>query len=251
MNYKKRHAVFEGVDFCGKGTAINAIIEFEKSRGTKVFDLDEYQKKHGHNPTLEEIPEEIGLVVYSEPTWCIFGRVIRSEIIANNKRDYTGLATAEAYALDRRVLFENFLGPLLENRKDMKLLGSRSLVSSLVYQAHQMKMPSFRAMMNILKISGNNFVWTYYLPGLLGINIVDDTADLIRRKELRKEKVDDSIFEDIKTLTELSKLYKSRVLKEMLKNEETSVVYIDTSKSVEETGAEAVKVWKKYLLESV
>ena len=165
--------------------------------------------------------------------------------------EYSAEAIAEAFALDRRILFETLLGPLIEERPDIFLLGSRSLVSSLVYQARQMQQHTnglslFAAMKLVRDIPGNDYVWRNFLPDLVGITVVNDPKELMRRKAERR-KNDDAIFEEIGTLVELSSLYQHHLLQKMLRGRGVSIRYIDAGESVEDTEREAIRVWREYV----
>ena len=84
---KGKFAMIDGLDGCGKGVAIDAIVKYEKSKGTKIFDANDWwgtdlskEPLHDYNPRIEDL-KDMELLVSSEPTYAGVGRRIRNEYI--------------------------------------------------------------------------------------------------------------------------------------------------------------------------
>lgn len=239
---KRVFVIIDGLDGIGKGEMENAIRDYELSKGTRILDLKDFWKEHHRHPEISEI-ESYDMIISAEPTRVWIGASIKAEITANNKRDYSALSTAQAFALDRFVLMKRVILPALE--KGIIVLQSRSFVSSLVYQQVQAKDQggSFSAD-EILKLEGNSFELNSR-PTLFMIPTIKDPAEVMRRLGGR-EKDDKCEFENLKFQTKLKPLYESSWLKELLESKGSIVEYPDVSISVEYSRKQAVDLWKKY-----
>lgn len=240
----------DGIDASGKGTILNTLVNYEKRLGCDVLDIDEFQKKYDKNPSLKNM-ELYQTVILSEPSYQGIGKIIREEIIANNKRNYTAKQTAEAFALDRMILFQELILPLLDEGKNVLL--SRTVASSLVYQPIQAKEQGEKLTWNYVKnLDGNRFELENS-PDLLMIPLVLDPKIVIDRLESR-EKQDNCIFETWNYQTQFLKVFQSKKLRKLFEKYGTKVEYLDTTgkpewsleKNIQETKRKAINIYKKY-----
>ena len=244
------HVVFEGVDFGGKGICLKAIKDYELNKGDKkIFDVDEFQNKFGRNPVPGEFPNSPLVVIYSEPTFAGVGKLLRDQILKDKDVDHSVDIEAEAFALDRRMLFEQtFRGLITKGKKDLSILGSRGIISSLVYQGGRIVSERgnsyYEARDEILSLPGNYYVWTNFMPDAVGITVVNDVNQLLKRGEER-EKKDGAKYETAENIIQISKMYTDPKLLEDLKRK-TTLEIIDAEQSVDHTQSQAIDIWKKH-----
>ena len=103
MKYKL--VLIEGIDGSGKGVITNTFKKLAETENLKIFDLINYIKKENDFPEYEMI-KDYDIIISGEPTYSWVGRAIRQELIKDNKRDYPALTVAQAYALDRKILYK-------------------------------------------------------------------------------------------------------------------------------------------------
>ncbi len=213
--------VVEGIDGSGKSTILKACKDWATERGLKIFDVVEFSEREHRLPDLKDIGDAQALMA-AEPCFCWTGDAIRQEIIArhedrecvtcNAKRAtletatpqtlhdtrcalhdirYTGLETAEAFALDRLVLFRRVIIPFLQNRPDRIVFKDRGVGSSLAYQPLQ---DATLTTARLLELSGNAQS-TAFAPTLL-VLVRTEAAAAMARLEGRTDKQDNVIFEE-------------------------------------------------------
>ena len=208
-----RFIVVDGLDGCGKGVIIDTLVEEAIKEGKKVFNVDQFwgkktnkypilskllgyvglkvpswEKVIGFHPDPKKIIGKYDVIVTSEPTFVGIGAVVRDDLIAKNGITYSPEAVADGYALDRRILYEQLLLPILEAGIDV--YQSRSLSTSIVYQ-RQMALDLGRdfSMEEILQLPGNAFCYEHPMDFLV-IPTIKDVSEVMRRLECR-EKDDD------------------------------------------------------------
>ncbi len=236
--------MIDGVDGSGKGTVTTALRRYEEKKGKRVLDLREYWKEHNNIPEIEEVKEHDIFVSY-EPTSSMIGKVIREELIRKNKqRKYSGLSTAQAFALDREILYKKFLVPAMQAGKT--IFQERGVISSLVYQPIQLEQIS---LMDIMKLPGNSFA-IKNAPSLLIIIDLDPDIALKRLKERKKQ--DNAIFEEILFLRRIAARYKSDWIQKVFEKGGTKIVYLNTNPpaTVEDTERKVIEIWEKFNNES-
>ena len=125
----------DGLDGSGKGVVIDALKDYFERKEMKIFDLRYYWKENNDIPGVEEI-KDYDVICSAEPTFSMVGKVIREELVRDNKRKYSGLSTAHAFALDREILYKKLLIPARAAGKI--ILQERGVVTSIVYQPIQL-----------------------------------------------------------------------------------------------------------------
>lgn len=246
--------VIDGLDGVGKGTAINAIVDFLSSQGKRILDLDKYWREMHFHPDFEneiingkENQYYLNLNNYdviksSEPTFTGIGRVIRDEVIADVKRKYSARFTAECYASDRMVLYKRVLLPALEKGKI--IIQSRSVSTSIVYQHVQSaEDQKSLSMEEIINLEGNIFTLDN-APDLLIIPTIKDVESLIERLKNR-EKDDNCNFENLDFQLKLKPIYEGQVFKNIFESRGTKVEYLDAGISIEATKKQVLDLFKK------
>ncbi|MCF6276901.1 MAG: hypothetical protein L3J07_03600 [Candidatus Magasanikbacteria bacterium] len=178
--------ILDGIDGSGKTTIIKTWAEYLENNGKKVFNLIDFWKENEKHPKAEDLLE-YDVIISGEPTHAWIGKAIRNEIIQNGN-DYTASATANAYSLDRLVLYKRILVPLLKAGKI--ILQDRSVSTSLCYQPIQGNVDiDF-----VANLEGNAFALQNAPDYLIIANLPANSA--LDRLSTRYEKQDNTIFEN-------------------------------------------------------
>ncbi len=230
----------DGLDGSGKGITVSAILEHLDKSDKKILDLRKYWKEENRIPEIEEI-EEYDVIASAEPTFSMVGKVIREEIVRNNKRQYSGLSTAHAFSLDREILYKKLIIPAIEAGKIV--VQERGVISSIVYQPVQLEKINLK---NIIDLPGNRLALKY-APSLMIITKVDAEV-IIERLKGREKKKDDAIFENLFFQRKIESRYESEWLKQLFTKVGSKVVYLDTNppRTEEDTKELAIKIFKDH-----
>ncbi len=174
----------DGIDGSGKSTSIETWKKIFLASGKKVFDLPAFWKEKNRYPHLEEV-ESYDCIFSAEPTSTGVGRVIREELIAAGS-SYPLEALAEAYSLDRLILYTKLIIPLL--RSGRTIIQDRGISTSLSYQTAA-GMP-FR---QLITLPGNQLALEHRPDHLVLLDV--DPKVALERLAKRTEKQDKAIFE--------------------------------------------------------
>lgn len=240
-----KFVVIDSIDGAGKGSILSTFVEEAKRRGKRVFDVQEYWQEHDWHPPVSEIIGKYHAIVTAEPTFVGIGKIIREEYISNqHTRKYSPQIVAEAYALDRRILYEQLLLPLLDAGVDV--YQSRSFSTSVVYQPLSASQQGLRfSMHDVLRIPGNAFCLQRPMDFLL-IPMAEVSQTMQRLAERKKK--DNCVFENVDFQTQAKEKYLSDEFQQLFKDLGSSVHYLDTSMSVEFTLQQAREFFEKFLV---
>ncbi|MFH1430835.1 MAG: hypothetical protein ABIG71_04975, partial [Candidatus Uhrbacteria bacterium] len=183
--------------------------------------------------------QDVDVIVSGEPTYAWAGAVIREELIRDNNRPYSAIRTAEAFALDRLVLYRRVLLPARAAGKT--IIQERSVTSSIAYQPIQAEPVTLE---QLLALEGNAFCLNH-APDLC-IIVSTDPARAIQRLQLRTEKQDDAIFEKLPILEELHERYHAPWFKNLLLEHGWRLEYLDANGAVEDAVARAKELTVQY-----
>lgn len=177
--------MLDGIDGSGKSTVLAAWKKYLLDAGRPVFDLNTYWSEHGDYPTDQTFaPGDV--VLTAEPTTVGVGRVIRTELIKAGTA-YPARAIAEAYSLDRLVLYQKVIIPALA--RGALVLQDRGVSTSLCYQAlGGQLLPAF-----LEDLSGNALALAHRPDHL--VLLAADPEIARQRLVARREKYDNVIFE--------------------------------------------------------
>jgi len=232
--------MIDGLDGSGKGVIATALRQYEEKKGMRVLDLREYWETKSDIPEIEEV-KDYDVIISSEPTNAMIGKVIREEIIRKNQtRKYSGLATAHAFALDREILYKRLIVPALMQGKTV--IQERGVITSLVYQPVQLEQIT---LLDIIKIPGNTYALKH-APSLLLITELDADVAMQRLKERKKQ--DDAIFEEVLFQRKIAARYKSEWLQKIFEKNQTVIEYVNTNppRTIEDTKKTAIEIWEKW-----
>ena len=231
-----KFVIVDGPDGSGKGTIVNGFAKLGRGK-TKVLDLREYCSLKGRFPSLREI-ENAEVIVSCEPTFCFTGKAIREEMVRSGGKNYSAISLAQAFSLDREMLYKSVILPALNAGKC--IFQERGVTSSLVYQPIQGSIQ----VRDLLGLPGNALA-VQNAPSLL---LITKTSPETALKRLRsRSKKDDSIFDNLDFQRKVGERYSSRWLRELFEKRGSKVEYLDTDepKSEREAVKEAAAIVEK------
>ncbi|MDO8621983.1 MAG: hypothetical protein Q7R80_02030 [bacterium] len=227
--------IVDGIDGCGKGTIADALAAARRAEGARVFDVREFTKREHRLPEAEELAD-YDVLISAEPTHTWIGSAIREELIRDNGRSYAARATAEAYALDRLILYRRVLLPARAGGKD--IIQERSVTSSLIYQPIQREALPIE---EVAALEGNAFALAH--PPDLCIIVSTDPPRAVQRLQLRKTKQDAAIFEKLPILQKLHERYHAPWFRTFLAQHGWRIEFLDANGAVEDAVAHARSLW--------
>ncbi len=178
----------DGIDGSGKSTIVETWKEYLVSEGNPVFDLKKYWKEKSLAPTLDEL-RGYDFIISGEPTYVGVGAAIRQELIRAGT-NYSGRSIAEAYALDRLILYHTLLIPLLKEGKCV--IQDRGVSTSFAYQP--VADPNITAEF-LATLEGNQLA-LQFRPDYLVLLQASATVAMARLAQ-RADKQDNVIFEQL------------------------------------------------------
>ena len=235
-------AVIDGLDGIGKGVCLDVLKQEAKKANFKVFDLNEYWKKNNDVPNFEEIGD-VEILITSEPTYQGIGKYIREVLVCRDQEPFPTSVIAQAYSLDREILYERLIIPAL--KKGISIFQSRSVSTSIAYQ----KLTGSKDGVNlnfILNLPGNKLALEY-APDYLVIPTITDVKEVIERINNR-EKKDNCLFENLEFQLEVKKEYDSKDFKKIFEERGTKIIYVDVGKTLAHSIAETKKLFEKEFL---
>lgn len=235
---KNRFVMVDGLDGSGKGTIVDGLAEWAESKAMKTLDIRSYCSEKNDFPSEEEL-NDAEVIISCEPTFCYVGKAIRDELVRANGRQYSAWSLAQAFSLDREILYRRVIIPAIKAGK--YVFQERGLTSSLVYQPVQEHIQ----LSELLKLPGNKLA-IQNAPSLLLIAKVSPET-VLKRLGLR-EKKDYSIFDNLSFQRKLHERYLSDWLRNLFEQHGSKVEYIDTDepKSEADTKREAVGIIEKF-----
>jgi thymidylate kinase len=230
--------MLDGIDGSGKSTIIQAWKQCLADEGNAIFDLKAYWQANGSYPPFEEL-KSYDFVFSCEPTYAPAGKVIREELIKSGTA-YPAQAIAEAYSLDRLILYTKIIVPLLNDGKCV--IEDRGISSTLCYQTTQHETLTFS---NLSALPGNALALEYRPDHLVLLQLSAETAT--SRLEKRYEKKDDSIFEKIEFQKKLQEKFFSGEYQKLFTDRGTVIHALNADAEVDIMKAEANKLFKEII----
>src|SRR3989344_1543255 len=205
--------VVDGLDGIGKGVFLDALVHEAKKAGKRVFDVHAFWKQNSFHPSPHDIIGKYDIVVTSEPTFVCIGSTIRQELVVKNGRKYSPQVVAQAYALDRHILYEQLIVPLLAAE--------------------------------ILSLPGNAFCSRHPMDFLI-IPTIPDVDEIMKRLQ-RREKDDNCVFENLDFQLKLKKQYESDEFRNLFTSLGAKVLYFDAGVSIEHSQQQARDFYGQHL----
>jgi len=230
--------MLDGIDGCGKSTVLQAWKDFLTEQGNAIFDLKNYWQENNNWPDLAEI-KSYDFFFSCEPTRVGVGQVIRQDLIKSGA-DYPPLAVAEAYSLDRLILYSKILIPLLRDGKCV--IQDRGVSSSLAYQSLQSSELTFE---KIAGLSGNKLALENRPDWLVLMDLEPEKA--IERLEARSDKRDDSLFEKLDFLKKLDSRFRSPEFQKLFTDKGTKIRLLSAREKIDIMKEQAVNLLREIL----
>jgi dTMP kinase len=230
--------VVDGIDGCGKGTIVTALAEERRRRGARVLDIRSFAQEHHRLPRPEEL-HDFDVLISAEPTHAGVGHVIRDELVRSHDRTYSAQSTADAFALDRLVLYRRVLEPA--RQRGMTIFQERGVTSSIAYQPIQREPISLE---DVISLEGNAHALA--TPPDVCIILSVEPARAVQRLQLRSEKQDNAIFEKLDTLTKLHERYQSSWFRRLLETHGWNLRIVDANGAVEDAVSFALEASNRY-----
>lgn len=230
--------MIDGIDGSGKSTAVQAWKDYLTAQGNAIFDLKHYWQTTGKYPELEEL-KKYDFVFSCEPTYTGVGKVIREELVRTGT-NYPPRAIIEAFSLDRLVLYNKIIIPLLADGK--VVIQDRGVSTSLAYQSLQN--PEF-TYEKIAEFVGNKLALEHRPDHLVIAKISAEKA--AARLGSRFDKNDDVIFEKIEFLKKAAGVFYSDEYQNIFKERGAAVHYLNTENEIDIMKQEAVELFKQLI----
>jgi len=228
--------MIDGLDGSGKSTNIDAIKEYLGASGNAIFDLRQYWIDNNRHPDIGEL-KAYDFIFSCEPTYAPMGRIVREELINSNKK-YPAEAIAHSYSLDRLILYNNLIIPLLEQNKC--IIQDRGVSTSLAYQpAHSKNL----TIDDVVKLPGNNLALQYRPDHLILADISPEVA--IDRIGGRTDKQDEAVFEKLELLQEINRVFNSAEYKQTFESRGTVLHSLSSEQKIDIMKQEAINLFKK------
>ena len=238
--------VIDGLDGIGKGVCLDILKEEAEKSKFKVFDLNEYWKNNDNIPTFEELGD-VDVIISSEPTYQGIGKYIRRTLVSkNNSNPFTTSIIAQAYSLDREILYERLIIPA--RKKGVTIFQSRSVSTSIAYQKLSGKTDGVDLKF-ILNLPGNKLALKHS-PNYLIIPTIMNIEEIMNRLECRGKK-DDCVFENLDFQLKVKKEYDSKNFKEIFEKRGTRILYVDVGKTLEHSKDETRKLFEDVFVEEI
>ncbi|MEK7473116.1 MAG: hypothetical protein AAB668_00075 [Patescibacteria group bacterium] len=236
-----RLIVIDAIDGGGKNTVAEAMKRAIRESGRSLLDLDAAAEEAGHTFVYDEGASEYfenrDAILVSQPTHVGIGRVIREEIMKS--KAYDARSTAQAFALDRQVLYTRTILPFLRAKPGRIVVQVRGLMSSLTYQTIQAEDEGSKlSVEQLLEIPGNRLELSRRPDLALLLMITPKMA--AKRLAGRVEKMDGDKFADPRFQARVSLRYRAKDVLEPFERLGTKIVFIDAEKSKEEVAEECV-----------
>ena len=222
--------MLDGIDGSGKGTIIEAWKQHLSDSGNGIFDLKKYILETGHLPEISEL-RAYEFIFSCEPTYIGIGKVIREELIKNGTA-YPPLAIAEAYSLDRLILYTKIIIPLLQT--DKCVIQDRGISSSLAYQTLQAGL----TLDIVAGLPGNQLALQHRPDHLILTAVRPETV--MERLAKRTEKQDDVIFEKLAFQTKLAAKFASLEYQKIFTDAGAKITTLSAEPKIDIMNAEAV-----------
>jgi len=234
--------IVDGPDGAGKGTIVSWIGDYLMRKGYSVFDLRTYlATRGGRYPNPHNVFAQV--ILSCEPTYSYQGRTLRNVLLKNGER-YTPLEIAQAFALDRSILYNEFLEVCL--KKGKIVIQERGLSSSLIYQPLDAKLRGENlTIRQLLSFDGNKKALDFPPSHLL--IVYADTDILLKRCESRF-KQDHSKFENKDFLLRLNELYLNGDWKKIFESRGTKIIYFKNNFKLDEAKKEIENIIENELV---
>ncbi len=227
----KPFIMVDGVDGSGKSTLINFWLKYFKSQHLKIFSFKKFWQNNNYYPSLTEL-KKYDILLSFEPTNIGIGQVIRQELI-NQNNSYSNLAIAQAYSLDRLILYTKIIKYFYHKKI---IIQDRGLSTSICYQTINSNLKT----KDIVSLPGNKLALNYPPDYLIILKI--DINNAVNRLKDRLNKQDNSIFEKQNFLEKAQKKFLSTEFQKVFTNHNTKIKIFNSNLKIDIMEQEANKL---------
>jgi len=215
--------MIDGIEGGGKSTIIEAWKKYLTDQNKTFFDLKQYCLENNKYPDYTEIAA-YDFIFSAEPTYFGIGKTIREELIKNGT-SYPETAVAQAYSLDRLILYTKILIPALRDNKT--IIQDRGVSTSLCYQALSQNL----SIETLASLPGNALALQYRPDYLMLTDMSPETAQ--KRLATRYDKQDNAIFDRIDFQQQAAARYKSNDFQKLFTDRGTTIEYLNTDVEID------------------
>lgn len=219
----------DGITGSGKTTVVRAMRDWLEASGRNVFDLAEACERTRSIPEYEDVASYDVFLTF-EPTRAWTGSAIREEM-SEPGRGYSPLELAQAFAIDRHVLYRRLVLPALSAGKFV--LQDRGFITSLAYQT---QMDDGVDEKTLMRLPGNALAAQHVPDHLVLTDLEVDTA--LARLQPRPG-LSRGIFQDRTLLERVQRRYKDPAFLKRFTAHGTRIHWLDTAASMEQSCAGA------------
>lgn len=228
--------MIDGIDGSCKSTVIDTWKDYLIKEGNGIFDLKKYWKENKCYPEYKEL-RAYEFIFSGEPTYTGMGALIREELIRNGT-DYPLQAVAQAFSLDRLILYKKIIIPALKD--DKCIIQDRGVTTSLCYQVL-----SGLSLEEVAKMPGNALALEYPPNHLVLMQL--GAQEAIRRLQERSTKQDDVMFEKIDFQRRAAEIFDSPEYQQMFTVGGTQIHRLSAEDKIDIMKAKAIALLKEIL----
>lgn len=229
--------MIDGIEGGGKSTIVETWKKFLTDQGRAVFDLKKYCLENNKYPDYQEL-KPYDFIFSAEPTFFGIGKIIREELIKNGT-NYPEQAIAEAYSLDRLILYKKIIIPALQDKKTV--IEDRGVSTSLCYQALSQTL----SLDFLSQLPGNALALEYRPDWLLLTKMSLETAQ--KRLAARYEKQDNAIFDKLEFQQKAAAMYLSPGYQKLFLERGTKIEYLNTDAEIDIMKQESIDLLKSII----
>ncbi len=231
MDQTGTFVMFDGIGGSGKTTVVEAVAAALEQRGARLFRQAAWETTHGRTPALADIGDA-DVLCTAEPTRAWVGAAIRGEL---SRRDdpYGGATAAQAFALDREILYKRLILPALGAGKTV--LQDRGVCTSLAYQP---LMPGAPSVEEIAALPGNRLALAHPPNVLVLVRVSPETA---AKRLAGRPGPSKGIYGDVAFLTRVAReSYDAPAFRERFERLGTRILDLDAEPPAADVAAAAI-----------
>lgn len=224
--------VIDGSTGSGKSTIIRTIKDWAKDSDLNYFDLADWCLHNDAPPKFSDI-EKFDLLFTFEPTKNWIGSAIRYEM-SQTENPYTGLELAQAFSLDRLIMYKRLVLPALKAGKT--IIQDRSVTSSIAIQPI---LPGGPTLEEIINLPGNIFAIENAPTDLI---LTDLSPQLTEERISKRAEYTKGIFENTELIKKVAGRFKADWFQKIFTDNGTKIHTIDTSLPLTVMKTNAIKL---------
>ena len=213
-----KFVVIDGIAGSGKSTLIKAAKFWAEQRDYKIFDLLDWTKENRNPPTYEQVADHDIFFTF-EPTKTWVGAAIRYEL-SRTDQPYSGLVAAQAFSLDRLIMYNRLIIPALKAGK--KIIQDRSVSTSIAYQP---AMDDSVSLEELVQLPGNALALKN-APDLLVLTDLEP-ENIIERIQNRNDD-NKGVYQDVEFMKQIAERYRAEWYSQLFLDHGSSVHTFDT-----------------------